>query len=405
MYFVRPMSNYFVEFNQTSYLKECADLKKEYTNIIVQQTPQKEKANWVEPDRVMASIVKIEAIVPIAGADAIELAKILGWQAVVKKNEFKVNDLAIYFCIDSVLDIENPVLAFMAATKGRLKTTKKCGVLSQGLVGPLSWLSSLAKYSDDDLSALKEGDDVTSLTGTKKYVSPEEMEQYGSEAVSSEAVSSEAVSGATGVCTKRPIPSCICKTDEPRIQNIKCVLNELADRTITVTRKEDGTSATYYFDGTTFYVCGRNYVWTPEDKEGQAHFAMAAKYSIEHGMKLLGKPIAIQGEIVGPKIGGNKLKLASCEFRVFNIWKPDEQMYMEWIDVKQICATLGLQTVPELELPRNFEFTVDNLLEFANGLTYGQGLPAEGIVVKTNYVNCSRISFKVISNTFLLKHK
>ena len=38
--------------------------------------------------RKLASIQKILDIQPIEGADAIEVATILGWKVVVKKNEF-----------------------------------------------------------------------------------------------------------------------------------------------------------------------------------------------------------------------------------------------------------------------------------------------------------------------------
>lgn len=46
--------------------------------------------------RKLASIQKIKALDPIEGADAIERASVLGWQLVVKKDEFKVGDLCVY---------------------------------------------------------------------------------------------------------------------------------------------------------------------------------------------------------------------------------------------------------------------------------------------------------------------
>lgn len=55
--------------------------------------------------RKLASVQKIIDITPIPNADSIELAKVLGWQCVVKKGEYKVNDLIIYFEVDSFLPI------------------------------------------------------------------------------------------------------------------------------------------------------------------------------------------------------------------------------------------------------------------------------------------------------------
>ena len=46
--------------------------------------------------RKLASVRKINEIAPILGTDYIELAKVDGWQVVVKKGEHRVNDLVIY---------------------------------------------------------------------------------------------------------------------------------------------------------------------------------------------------------------------------------------------------------------------------------------------------------------------
>jgi hypothetical protein len=44
----------------------------------------------------IATIRKIDNIRPIVGADAIECAVVGGWTVVVKKDEYKVGDLAVY---------------------------------------------------------------------------------------------------------------------------------------------------------------------------------------------------------------------------------------------------------------------------------------------------------------------
>ena len=46
--------------------------------------------------RKLASIRRIADIQPIEGADAIEVATVDGWKVVVKKDEFKIGDLAVY---------------------------------------------------------------------------------------------------------------------------------------------------------------------------------------------------------------------------------------------------------------------------------------------------------------------
>lgn len=51
--------------------------------------------------RKLASVQYVHEVAPIEGADRIELVRVLGWQCVAKKGEFKVGDLAVYFEIDS----------------------------------------------------------------------------------------------------------------------------------------------------------------------------------------------------------------------------------------------------------------------------------------------------------------
>ena len=52
----------------------------------------------------IATLEKIAEIKPHPNADALELAKINGWQVCVKKNEFKVGDWCLYITVDTVLE-------------------------------------------------------------------------------------------------------------------------------------------------------------------------------------------------------------------------------------------------------------------------------------------------------------
>lgn len=119
--------------------------------------------------RKLASIQKIKNIEPIEGADRIEKATVLGWNVVVKKDEFKIGDWAIYFEIDSLLPDE-PKYEFLKKSswnprynKIRLKTVKMKGVVSQGLLLPLS------SFPDINFSLYNEGSDLTEILGIEKY--------------------------------------------------------------------------------------------------------------------------------------------------------------------------------------------------------------------------------------------
>lgn len=405
----------------------------------------------VEADRVMASIVKINDIKPINGADLIELAIVNGWQCVVKKGDFTVGDMGIYICIDSVPDFDDPNFQFMKDKKlKKVKTIKMKGEISQGLLGPLCWLKSRGHPVDN----LVEGDDVTKQMGITKHVEHEEIDQY--------------------TCTSnKPFPSCVPKTDEERLQNKPKFIKDILGRQITITRKEDGCSCTFIvrnykiidnvsieddesndiFENNEssstektpniktvdqnvtkmFDVCGRNFILTqPEGEQGIGHyFHVAEKYKVkENLMKFCvdnERQLAIQGEVVGPKINGNKLKLTEYLYRVFNIYDIERNKYLLNNEVLDICKELGLETVPELwsGLADNFSGTnsvklidmiksdenngtrsaIGMFLNYADTIEYNQGEVAEGIVVKTCDTNGQRISFKVISNKFLLKQE
>ena len=133
--------------------------------------------NSIEPDKSLATVVKVLNVETIIGSDNIELATVLGWNVVVKKNEFKIGDLCIYFTIDSILD---PNLEEAKFLQGKpLKTRKIRGVLSQGLLAPLSWLKTYLSESIVTLENIKEDDDVTIIMKVKKYIHEDEKLVYG----------------------------------------------------------------------------------------------------------------------------------------------------------------------------------------------------------------------------------
>lgn len=370
-----------------------------------------ELSNGVEADRVLASIVKIDALIPIAGADRIVVAEIVGWKCVVAKDDFSVGDLAVYYCEDSMPNLEDPNLQFLK-DKGikRIKIMKLRGVVSQGLLGPMKWLEGKVP----DISQLKEGDDVTQILGVKKYVKFEELGQYGKLCESTEY-----------------FPARVPKTDEPRLQGNLNFIKNIHGRNIVITRKEDGCSCSFVYDNGKFSVCGRNFAWLNESKNSGHYFYIERRFNIGNNMTALGRNIAIQGEIIGPKVNGNKMNLKSLDFEVFNIFDIDTQKYVGYEETTQICEILKLKQVPLLysgivdklvfqidshdvefgilavDMDANIKTILAGFIEMSSALNYtsdGRVVgPAEGIVIKTNDEN-SRVSFKVISNRFSLKH-
>ena len=120
-------------------------------------------------ERKLAHVEKIIDIQLIPNADAIEVASILGWKVVIRKNEFKIGDLCVFCEVDSILP-SAPWSEFLRDKKNpdkqiRLKTVRLRKQLSQGICFPLSILNNW-NINDTDL---QEGTDVTESLGVVKY--------------------------------------------------------------------------------------------------------------------------------------------------------------------------------------------------------------------------------------------
>lgn len=341
--------------------------------------------------RKLASIRKIIDIQPIPNADAIEVVTVDGWDCVSKKGEFKVGDLCVYFEVDSFLPVRSE---FEFLRKGcfrsttylgdgfRLKTIRLRGQLSQGLVLPVSTFPFPKEPEIDD--------DVTGLLGVQKWEVP---------------ISAQLA----GIC-KNTFPSWIRKTDQERVQNLyNKYYEQYKDTVFTATMKLDGSSMTVYYKDGEVGVCSRNMDLIEDDNN--TFWKTAKKYNLPEVLKAYGKHelaknIAIQGELMGPGVQGNRENLPDHQFFVFNIWDIDEQRYLTWEEETFICYTLydlgaDYNIVPYLKQCIPFQLTLPELLKASEIESINHDI-AEGIVYQTLD---RTFSFKVINNQFLLGEK
>jgi RNA ligase (TIGR02306 family) len=334
-------------------------------------------------ERKLASIQTILSLSPIVGADAILLAKVLGWELVVKKTEFQVGDRCVFFEIDSVLPIAqwNDHLRKEPNKPLRIKTIRLRGQLSQGLAMPLSIIPT-GEYEI--------GTDVTTLVGVTKY----------------EPVVPAHLSG----MAKGNFPAFLHKTDETRLQSEPKVLDEAISKGLVLvgTLKMDGTSFTAYRRDDEFGVCSRNL--DLKETEGNAHWRMARKLKLEEILRSEPHNLSIQGEIVGPSIQANRLGLSESKLYLFNLFDIDTGKYLSHTELSAFAEKHMLNMVPTVYRldfggvvgPRD----VNHLLNIANNLNYDNGTPAEGIVWRSMCETYSdvlkgRMSFKTISYRFL----
>jgi hypothetical protein len=163
----------------------------------------------------------------------------------------------------------------------------------------------------------------------------------------------------------------------------------------------DGTSGiVYYIDGK-IGCCSRNK--EIKDEETSLYWMPVYKYGLKEKLSRLGRNLVLTGEICGPGIQKNKLRLAATEWYVFDVKDWDLQKYLPYNETCELCASLGIPVVPLEERNEHFDYTLEQLLEKAKG-KYPSGLDKEGIVVR-NSLFPKAVSFKVLNNDALLKEK
>jgi RNA ligase (TIGR02306 family) len=356
-------------------------------------------------ERKLATIERISEIHPIPDADAIERAVIRGWNIVVKKGDHKVDDLVVYCEIDSIMP-ERPEFEFLRPRGFRIKTIKLRGQVSQGIAFPLSILPmNVSIISTPDGPAIEldpennpgsvdltPGIDVTEVLGITKY----------------EPQIPACLSG----IAKGNFPSHSIKTDEERIQNLKDYFEEYKQHVWVATEKLDGTSTTYsiHMNDNEFEVSSRNLNLKEDSKN--SFWAVARALNIEYKMRIFmaahNMPsLTLQGELIGEGIQDNKYKIKGQTIRFFRAFDPIKYEFLSYDEFMFMLDEMGLTSVPIIDddftLPEKFE----DLILYADGKSALADTAREGVVFVAKdkmekFQN--RLSFKVISNKFILKH-
>jgi RNA ligase (TIGR02306 family) len=342
--------------------------------------------------RKVATIRKIDALRPIEGADAIECAIVGGWTCVVKRGEYTAGDLAVYCEIDSFIPTTiAPFLTkpghyaktFEGVEGERLRTVSLRKQISQGLLLPISILDQFDLTDCGDKvrpENLVVGDDVSETLGIKKYEAPIHAELAGE--------------------VKGMFPTVIPKTDQERIQNLSAELAEWKTENLSweITEKLDGSSMTVYVIDGDVGVCSRNL----DLKHNTDNSLWRAAYRHELPAKLahIGRNIAVQGELIGNGIQGNKYQMRDQDFYVYDIYDIDAGRYFTPAERLAFVTEYKLNHCPVLDTVV-LTHGVEMLLSLAEGKSaLNPKQEREGLVFKCNEKS---VSFKAISNRFLLK--
>ncbi|KAK5583513.1 hypothetical protein RB653_005109 [Dictyostelium firmibasis] len=375
-----------------------------------------------ESGRSLAYFEKILKLEPIVGADVIEIATVLGWRVIVKKGLYKVGDPVVYCEIDSILPPWQYFIDDKMDSRGfKIKTIKLRGEISQGYCIPIKELINhphkkikpiynqekldeiihlLDEESNEKIS-IEMGRNLTDFIGIKKITEYIQIPRN--------------VNGSNRKAYT--FPSFIKKTDQTRIQSVPHYFNVHEELEWEVTEKLEGSSITVFKKGDKTGICSRNF--QIEDIEG-SDISQAVIEDLDLINRLLTTDlnIALQGEILGPKIQGNIYQLRKNYYKIFDIFLIDSQRYATHDERVEILNTLKLKPSDHMApiISKNFSLkgkTLSDILEMANGFSMLKEskpkVQREGLVFKSTSTigsaNQSVISFKAISNQYLLKKK
>lgn len=389
-------------------------------------------------ERELAYVVYIDDLKPIEGKDRVECAVVGGWNVMVRKGEFQAGDPAIYFEIDSKTP-ETKEFEFLAPKKYRIKTQKYGAFYSQGLLMPASdfgWIIEDKAIKDDQGVLHKPGDESAFLTEKLGVTYYDPMDVVRKRSSSNREYNSTfkkikgyfpfkqilrtkwgraflfAIFGVKK--KKREWPWFMPRSDEERIQNMSWILNNKTP--FECTEKVDGCSSGYavergQFGRLKYYVCSRNVVLNRSSKayyDFNVWFENYDKYKIEDFLTAFIKEtgadwVYLQGESFGAGIQKRdySMKNGEHDFRAFALCTSLRSRYT-YSEMKEILDKYNIPTVPIVDASYTLPDIVEELLQYAHGVSEIDGLPREGIVFRN--VEDPTISFKAVDNEFLVKY-
>lgn len=399
--------------------------------------------------RELAYVVKIDNIKPIIGSINCECAITNGWEVMVRQNTFQINDLAIYFEIDSKVDITKPEFAFLAKCNGKIKTQKytfggKGLMYSQGLLmspNDFNWqirenyvIDNFGKYhylNNDTRFLTKELGVVyaDNEDNTRKASTPDKykvMAQRNPNLFKNKFIKKimrykfgrRVMFFLFGKKKdkKNVWPSHIAsKTDVERVQNCPWVFQ--THKTYVATEKIDGSSCSIMaerkkFGKINYYVCSRNVVFKDENQEcfydNNVYFEAYNKYNLKEIITRILNDynlpnVALQMEVFGDNIQKRNysMKKGEHQIRVFHIVSNNVKFSMD--EVAKICEKYGLPCVPIVDDNYQLPNTIEELQAFVESEgSRIDGLPREGIVFYDK--ETGHEYFKFVSPEFLIKY-
>ena len=391
----------------------------------------------------LAYTVKIKDVKPIEGADKIELAQVMDYTVVVKKNEFQPGDIAMYIEVDSVLpdgldpvlkqkyeDIKNgkelseatndeikaalaavqeqsryPYFEFLRDKKFKIKSMKlsKFGVISQGILFRLDTVGITEKL-DVDVDLTNRFNVTEIVQDAEEAGLVQEPRNKFFKFLMRYKWFRKLKLGAKFICDwKAEWPG---KSDEENVQKVFSKMKaQYGDKEWVATEKLEGQNITVYSYTTRGWfgkkkkigVCSRTRN-LPEKGFGAPFWNTVKRLRYDEKIKNIPGEWFCRGEHIGPGIQGNIYNLPRTEIRFFDFYQKKDGKFVKlnFEESIEFSKKWDLPFVPVLDEHYVLPETAQEMLEqsdkntvFGNNLSHKR----EGFVLRLR--DDYNVSFKV----------
>ncbi|MFA5071152.1 MAG: RNA ligase family protein [Candidatus Pacearchaeota archaeon] len=313
---------------------------------------------------------KIGTVDPIPEADKIVKASLEGisFSFVIGKDTFQPGDSVLYIPIDSLLPLPlqeklNLVGKLAGSDKNRVKTVRLRGVISQGIVAPLSLLDGINNENPTT-------EEITAFLGVTKYDPP--------------------IVDAGGYNLHK-LPEVSPYYDIEGCERNPEIVSILMDLDVVVTEKLEGrnSSVAYLKDEPEARFCQRSgeivlidnncLNVTHETAKKQLLDVIAKKIVTDYSVEAS----TIRGELIGHSSAqGDYYKLKKAQIHTFEVWLNGQPI--DYPKQEEITKEYGILTVPVLFVGKLRDYLKGrNIAEVSNGLSVlNPALRREGIVIR-----------------------
>lgn len=413
----------------------------------------------------LATIEKISKIYSVEKANNIEMAVILDYHVMVIKDQFKEGDFVVFITTGAILPdgLSKELTEQLSVVKQQLKFFKKIkeptqddlakiaelneeeknitsqnsrpefehlrskdftikalhmkslGIISEGIVYPLSILSGHCKYTE-----FTSGLDVTDCLGITK-VSEDPIEEGLFDSREKSFLDRKLMKYAL----YRKLKSCFTGKEVtggwlsifPQVsdeENAQKVLSRIISKhgkdNYYISEKMEGQSCSFYnlkipflhfFNKNKFGCCSRKVHLKSFD--GSVFWLNARRWNMEETLKNTKKSIFVRGEQCGGSIQGNIYGFTNYQFFVYDVYDMENKYLHNYEEMIKFCKETGLQTTPILNDDFTLPDDIQELLNLSDGYSvFGENVWREGIVIRHKYL--PHVHFKVKSPKYKLIH-